>query len=81
VLDYFGIEIKEGDYLFYAIRSGNHASAKVGKVIKAYTYNGRDTVTIISSRLGTKGSFVHGENAMIIPLSKALSIAPFLKNF
>lgn len=42
--DFFGTEICKGDYLFYAIRSGSVAHAKVGKVIDLK----EKAVTIIS---------------------------------
>lgn len=89
--DYFGEEIKEGDFLFYAIRSGNLASVKVGKVKEVKEkYVSIVTAQMISKKEGdeyiyvpstktSKGCFYSTHNAMIIPASKALSYAPVLK--
>lgn len=76
--DFFGTEINVNDYLFYAIRDGNMASAKVGKVVKLHEDNKH--LTIVSSRHGAKGILRHVENSIVIPEEKALTISPFLKD-
>jgi hypothetical protein len=91
--DFFGTEICKGDYLFYAIRSGSVAHAKVGKVIDLK----EKAVTIISvktfwkvvngqyvqdhnSELSGTGCFMSTDNSIVIPEEKALEYAPILRD-
>lgn len=89
--DYFGTEIQAGDFLFYAIRSGNLASVKVGKVkevkekyvsivsVKQVWKMLDDDYVYVPSDKTSKGRFYSTGNSMIIPAAKALAYAPVLK--
>jgi hypothetical protein len=90
--DFFGIEIKENDYLFYAIRDGNTAAVKLGKVLEVrekkvviksiqltYRWVGKDYVAFPDNSLSKKGYLQNTEKSMIISKEKALSFSPLLE--
>lgn len=74
--DYFGREIKVGDYLFYAVRICNSAKCKIGKVI-GFDNN---TVKIVSTNSGKYGLFHNTTNSMIIPEELAIEKEPRFKD-
>lgn len=75
--DFFGREISVNDYFFYAIRSGNMADVKVGKVIDVQD----NRIVLLRNRHKVKSFLHHTENGMIIPEEIALISEPCLKDF
>lgn len=89
--DFFGKEITVGAYLFYAVRAGNVADVRVGKVVgvtegsvklataqKYYKLVDGEVKEIPSDKV-TKVSFWNTDRSTIIPKTLALSYAPILK--